>query len=239
MSLHSRCSWSSEPAAPTTNSAGSSPLDRRRARSGARGSVACGRSPSWSPVTERPAATDPSPAVVAPGARTVGELDVLVADCRACPRLVAWRELVARERKPAYRSETYWGRAVPGFRPAEARILIVGLAPAAHGANRTGRMFTGDRSGAWLSRAMYRSGFATAPYSRARDDGFEPIDAFITAALRCAPPANKPTPVQMATCSVHMRAELALLHRLRVAVGLGKIGFDAAYDRLEELGYTH
>jgi uracil-DNA glycosylase len=159
--------------------------------------------------------------------------------CRRCPELRAYCRAVALAGKREFAGDHYWAKPVPSLGTPDARLLIVGLAPAAHGANRTGRMFTGDSSGAWLSRAMYRSGFATEPYSRARDDGFEPIDAFITAALRCAPPANKPTPVQMAKCSVHMRAELALLHWLRVAVGLGKIGFDAAYDRLAELGYTH
>jgi uracil-DNA glycosylase family 4 len=159
--------------------------------------------------------------------------------CRRCPELRAYCRAVALAGKREFAGERYWGKPVPSLGTADARLLIVGLAPAAHGANRTGRMFTGDSSGAWLSRAMYRSGFATAPHSRARDDGFEPIDAFITAALRCAPPANKPTPGQMTNCAVHMRAELVLLRRLQVVVGLGKIGFDAAYDRLAEFGYIH
>jgi len=170
--------------------------------------------------------------------QTLADLRRRIVACRRCPELRAYCRAVALAGKREFAGERYWGKPVPGLGSPGARLLIVGLAPAAHGANRTGRMFTGDSSGAWLSRAMHRAGFATAPYSRSRDDGFEPIDAFITAALRCAPPANKPTPGQMTRCASHMQDEIALLHRLRVCVGLGKIGFDAAYARLTEFGYS-
>ena len=190
-------------------------------------------------MTERPAATEPSPAVVAPGARTVGELDVLVADCRACPRLVAWRELVARERKPAYRSETYWGRAVPGFGPAEARILIVGLAPAAHGANRTGRMFTGDRSGDVLFAALHRAGLASQATSVRPGDGLELSGVRITAPVHCAPPGNRPTPAERNTCAPYLARELELLGAtVRVAVALGAFGWQALLSALTQARWS-
>jgi len=168
---------------------------------------------------------------------TLAGIRTRIVSCRRCPELRAYCRAVALAGKPEFAGERYWGKPVPGLRSIGARLLVVGLAPAAHGANRTGRMFTGDSSGAWLSRAMHRAGFATAPYSRSRGDGFEPIDAFITAALRCAPPANKPTPAQLSRCAGHMRDEIALLRRLRVCVGLGKIGFLAALSRLTEFGY--
>src|SRR5579859_1973044 len=129
-----------------------------------------------------------------------------VVACRRCPELRAYCREIGLAKKREFAAQTYWAKPVPGIGPATARLLIVGLAPAAHGANRTGRMFTGDSSGAWLSRALYRAGFATAPYSRRRGDGFRPLDAFITAALRCAPPGNKPTPDQLSKCAVHFRA---------------------------------
>lgn len=159
-------------------------------------------------------------------------------ECRRCPELRAYCRAVARAGKREFAGQEYWGKPVPSLGPVTARLLIVGLAPAAHGGNRTGRMFTGDGSGAWLARALHRAGFATSPHSIARGDGFALIDAFITAALRCAPPANKPTPEQMRRCAVHMRGELALLRRLAVAIGLGKIGFGAAVNRLAEAGYS-
>ena len=150
-----------------------------------------------------------------------------IADCRRCERLVAWREQVATERRAAYRDETYWGRGVPGFGDPAARVLVVGLAPAAHGANRTGRMFTGDRSGEWLYRALWRAGFANQPESTSRDDGMELRNVFITAPVRCAPPQNKPLPLEQANCRPYLERELALLADVRVFVALGQIAYDA------------
>lgn len=173
-----------------------------------------------------------------PDSRPLSLVRTRIVACRRCPELRAYCRAVALAGKREFAGERYWGKPVPSLGPADARLLIVGLAPAAHGGNRTGRVFTGDSSGAWLSRAMFRAGFATAPYSRKRGDGFAPVDAFITAALRCAPPGNKPTPEQLRRCSSHMRAELMLLPSLRIVVGLGKIGFDAALDRLSETGYV-
>lgn len=158
--------------------------------------------------------------------------------CRRCPELRRYCAAIARTRKREFADDVYWGKPVPSIGRADARVLIVGLAPAAHGGNRTGRMFTGDGSAAWLAPALYQTGFATQPTSTHRGDGFELIDAFMTAAARCAPPKNKPTKEQLARCAVHMRAELELLSDLRVVVGLGKIGFDIAFDRLRERGYA-
>jgi uracil-DNA glycosylase family 4 len=149
-----------------------------------------------------------------------------VVDCRACPRLVAWRERVARERRAAYADEEYWGRPVPGFGDPDARVVVVGLAPAAHGANRTGRLFTGDRSGDWLFASLHRTGFANQPISLDRDDGLALDGVWITAAVRCAPPDNRPTTVERDTCAPYLAAELDLLP-WRVAVALGGYGFDA------------
>ncbi|HXM19510.1 MAG TPA: uracil-DNA glycosylase [Candidatus Tumulicola sp.] len=158
--------------------------------------------------------------------------------CTRCPELRRYCADIARTRKREFASERYWGRPVPSSGSADARVLLVGLAPAAHGGNRTGRMFTGDGSATWLARALHKAGFATQSTSERRDDGFELLDVFMTAALRCAPPKNKPTPRQIANCAGHMRAELALLRRLRVVVGLGKIGFDVALARLKERGFA-
>lgn len=148
--------------------------------------------------------------------------------CRACPRLVAWREEVAATRRAAYASETYWGRPISGFGDPDARIVVLGLAPAAHGANRTGRIFTGDRSGDFLFAAMHRAGLASQPTSRARDDGLELRDAWVTAAVRCAPPANKPTPAERDTCLPYAVRELALLGDVRVLLCLGAFAWEAA-----------
>lgn len=151
-----------------------------------------------------------------------------VTACRACARLVEWREAVAAEKRAAFRHQEYWGRGVPGFGDPEARILVLGLAPAAHGANRTGRVFTGDRSGDWLYRAMHRAGLANQPTSEAVDDGLELRDAWVTAAVKCAPPANKPTPDERERCRPFLRREIALLRRLRVVVCLGAFGYEVA-----------
>jgi uracil-DNA glycosylase family 4 len=156
--------------------------------------------------------------------------------CRACPRLVAWREQVAREKRAAYRDEEYWGRPVPGFGDPAARILVLGLAPAAHGANRTGRMFTGDRSGDWLYRAMHRAGLANQPTATGRDDGLELTGAYISAAVRCAPPGNQPTPDEQANCLPYVRRELALLADLRVVVTLGAFAYGSLWRLWQQDG---
>jgi uracil-DNA glycosylase family 4 len=148
-----------------------------------------------------------------------------IVSCRACPRLVAWREQVALEKKAAHRDETYWGRPVPGWGDPQATLAVVGLAPAAHGANRTGRMFTGDRSGEWLYRALYRAGYANRPESVGLDDGLRLTGAWITAPVRCAPPANKPTIAERDACRPFLDRELALLPELRVLVALGSFGY--------------
>ncbi|MEC9394942.1 MAG: uracil-DNA glycosylase [Actinomycetota bacterium] len=161
-------------------------------------------------------------------ARLLADVHDEVTVCRACPRLVAWREQVSTEKRAAYRDEEYWGRGVPGFGDPTARILVVGLAPAAHGANRTGRVFTGDRSGDFLFAALHRVGLANQPEATHRDDGLELSDVFITAPVKCAPPANKPTPDERAACRPFFTREVAALDRVRVVVVLGQIGYVAA-----------
>lgn len=155
-------------------------------------------------------------------------LEEEVTTCRRCPRLVAWREQVARDKRAAFRDEEYWGRPVPGFGDHDARVLVVGLAPAAHGANRTGRMFTGDRSGEWLYRALWRAGFADQPVSLARDDGLRLDGLYITAPVKCAPPANRPTPAERDACRPWLQAEWAALEDARVVLALGAFGFREA-----------
>ena len=158
----------------------------------------------------------------------LARLEADVVACRACPRLVEWREDVARTKRAAYRDEEYWGRPIPGFGDPHARILVLGLAPAAHGANRTGRVFTGDRSGDWLYRAMFRAGLANQPTSTSLDDGLTLHDAWVTAAVKCAPPANKPTTDERDACAPFLQRELAALERLQVVVCLGAFGHQAA-----------
>jgi uracil-DNA glycosylase family 4 len=158
----------------------------------------------------------------------LSDLDEAVSHCRACPRLVAWREEVAMTRRAAFRDQTYWGRPVPGFGPEKARIGILGLAPAAHGGNRTGRVFTGDRSGDVLYAALYRAGLANQPTSVARDDGLRLHATRVFAAVRCAPPGNKPTPVERDTCAGWLERELELLRpSLRVVIALGAFAWSA------------
>lgn len=159
-----------------------------------------------------------------------------ITECRACPRLVSWREAVAVEKRASFRGDTYWGRGVPGFGDANARVLIVGLAPAAHGANRTGRVFTGDRSGDFLFASLYRCGYANQPECMALDDGLELTDAYLVAAVRCAPPANKPTPDERDGCQPFLERELALLRQVRVIVVLGAFAYDAAWATLRAAG---
>jgi uracil-DNA glycosylase family 4 len=154
-------------------------------------------------------------------------LEARLTRCRLCPRLVAHRERVAKERVARFRDWQYWGRPVPGFGDPAARVLIVGLAPAAHGGNRTGRIFTGDESGNWLFAGLHAAGFANQPTSVRRDDGLVLRDAWVTAAARCAPPANRPARHELATCRRWLLAELALLPRLRVVVVLGRMAHDA------------
>ncbi len=182
------------------------------------------------------AAGDASPAGDAAGIGDLDELASAVTVCRRCPRLVEWRERVAAEKRAAYRDETYWGRPVPGFGDPSARLVVVGLAPAAHGANRTGRMFTGDRSGDWLYRALHRAGFASRPESTARDDGLVLRDVWVTAPVKCAPPANKPSASEREACAGWFRAELALLERARVFVCLGAFGYAALWSSLAAFG---
>ncbi len=148
--------------------------------------------------------------------------------CRRCPRLVAWREETARVKRAAYASDTYWGRPLPGFGDPDARVLVLGLAPAAHGGNRTGRVFTGDRSGDWLFAALWRAGLANQPQSVSRDDGLRLNDCFVTAAVRCAPPANRPAPAERDKCLPYLEAELELLTAVTVIVCLGAFAWDAA-----------
>jgi len=170
---------------------------------------------------------------------TAGGLDALsreVVECRRCPRLVAWREQVARERRAAFADEEYWGRPLPGFGDPEATVLTLGLAPAAHGGNRTGRIFTGDRSGDWLFGSLWRTGFANQPTSVARDDGLVLTGCYITAAVRCAPPANRPLPAERENCMPYLVRELSLLESVTVIVCLGSFAWDVAFRALATLG---
>lgn len=158
--------------------------------------------------------------------------------CQRCPRLVVWREGVAQNPPLRYRGESYWARPVLSFGDPQARLLILGLAPAAHGGNRTGRVFTGDRSGDWLFRALYKAGFANQPHSIRIGDGLQLKDAYISAACHCAPPQNKPLRIEIANCREYLLRELAAMPQLRILLGLGKIGFDAAFDAARANGLT-
>jgi len=186
----------------------------------------------------RPGPVAASPADVAklaPAAEDLPALDAAVASCHACARLVAWREQVAREKRASFTAQTYWGRPTPGFGPPDARIGVLGLAPAAHGGNRTGRIFTGDRSGDWLYAALYRAGLANQPTSVSVDDGLELFDTRIFPAVRCAPPANKPTTGERDACRPWLDRELALLPSLKVIVVLGGFGWTALWPALRSL----
>ncbi len=163
-------------------------------------------------------------------------LEARVVECRRCPRLVEWREQVAREKRASFAGEEYWGRPVPGFGDPAARVLVFGLAPAAHGGNRTGRVFTGDRSGDWLFASLHRTGFANQPTSVSRDDGLRLRGCWITAAVRCAPPANRPTPAERDNCLPWSQEELGLLGDVRVVVCLGGFAWDAALRLRAALG---
>jgi uracil-DNA glycosylase family 4 len=166
------------------------------------------------------------------------QLQQSIVQCRLCPRLVEWRESVAEEKVARYRSCEYWGKPVPGFGKSNAQLLIVGLAPAAHGANRTGRMFTGDQSGVWLYRTLHKFGFASLAESVSREDGMRLNNCYITAAVRCAPPQNKPTRKEFENCRPYLLEELKLLKNVSVIVALGKIAFDCVFDSFVELGWT-
>jgi uracil-DNA glycosylase family 4 len=167
---------------------------------------------------------------------TIHSLQNEITTCRNCQRLVRWREKVASEKVKRFVDEEYWGKPIPSFGDPKARLLLVGLAPAAHGGNRTGRMFTGDNSGNWLFRALYKAGFANQAESTHRNDGLKLIDCYVTATLRCAPPLNKPTPKEIHNCRPYLLKEIELLKDVRVVVGLGKIGFEAAVNAYRERG---
>ena len=167
---------------------------------------------------------------------SIATIERRVVACRRCPELRAYCADVGRVKKRAFAGHDYWARPVPGWGDPEARLLLVGLAPGAHGSNRTGRVFTGDASGDWLYRALHRAGFANGPRATHRDDGLELHDTFITAAVRCAPPANKPTPDQRARCAPFLRDEIAALRRVHVVVTLGRIADDAVHALVKDVG---
>ncbi|CAM5286872.1 MULTISPECIES: uracil-DNA glycosylase [Streptomyces] len=190
-----------------------------------------------------PAAPDPNdrdyPALMAPGARDLDALDARLVDCRACPRLVEWREEVGRVRRAAFRDETYWARPVPGFGPADAPLAVIGLAPAAHGGNRTGRLFTGDPTSDFLFAALHAAGLAALPHSRSRDDGQRLYGTRLVSPVHCVPPDNRPSPAERDNCRPWMARELDLLGpALRAAVVLGGFGWQALMPVLTAAGYA-
>lgn len=164
------------------------------------------------------------------------QLNQEIIACTRCPRLISYCQKIGREKRRAYKDWEYWAKPVPGFGDHQARVLILGLAPGAHGSNRTGRPFTGDGSGNFMYPVLYKAGFASQPAASHRDDGLRLIDAYITAAVRCAPPQNKPTPSEISNCSVFLDREIASLKRVRVIVALGRIGFDAYLSHLKRRG---
>jgi len=168
----------------------------------------------------------------------LARIEAEIVACRACPRLVAWRERVAREKVARFADQTYWARPVPGFGDPDARVAVLGLAPAAHGGNRTGRVFTGDRSGDFLYASLHRTGFANQAESVGVDDGLRLTGAFVTAVNRCAPPGNKPTPAERDACLPFLERELAALPSLRVIVALGAFGWDGALRAMAALGHS-
>lgn len=170
--------------------------------------------------------------------RMLERLQEQVIRCRRCPRLVRWREKIAREKTKRFVDWEYWGKPNPSFGDPKARVLLIGLAPAAHGGNRTGRMFTGDRSGDWLYRALHKFGFANQPTSISREDGLQLVDCYVTATCRCAPPQNKLLPAEIRNCRPFLLQELKLLRNVRVIIGLGKVGFDSAISAFQELGWA-
>jgi uracil-DNA glycosylase len=168
--------------------------------------------------------------------RALEILNRQIVACHKCPRLVEYRARIGREKRRAYRDSDYWAKPVPGFGDPQARLLLIGLAPGAHGANRTGRVFTGDSSGVFLYKIMYETGFASQPTSTSRDDGLRLIDAYISAAVRCAPPDNKPLPEEIRNCRPYLERDLELLKGVRVVVALGKLAFDAYLSILRDEG---
>jgi uracil-DNA glycosylase len=170
------------------------------------------------------------------GRDSLARLDREVIVCRRCPRLVAWREQVASVKRAAFADQDYWARPLPGFGDQSARVLVLGLAPAAHGGNRTGRIFTGDRSGDWLFAALWRAGLANQPQSVSREDGLRLSGCYVTAAVRCAPPGNKPTPSERDNCLPYLARELGLLRSVRVIVCLGSFAWDVALRALAARG---
>jgi uracil-DNA glycosylase family 4 len=179
-----------------------------------------------------------NPSLMQMTASSLDQLNQCIVSCRRCPRLVRWREKVAREKRAAYRNEIYWGRPITGFGDPKARVLICGLALAAHGGNRTGRIFTGDRSGDWLFAALHRAGFANQPTSVHAKDGLELSDCYITACVRCAPPGNSPTPAERDKCLPYMIEEFRLLKKARVIVCLGGFAWDGALRGLSACGFN-